>query len=289
MERTLTNERIEKCKIRSDGSAFSSKESSRIQTPEGGSGPGSGIGSSSGPLSNSGEFLTLGPFSGMLGPGTGMGSGTGSGYNSIHSHGRGRSHSDLAVNDIASTVVTLNSTINGIHGTDYYENNNMYGGSNMSGKTTSSSSSSSNTVSVNTQTSGTTGLVKYNSTNSTYTLINPQIITTSTTNNTQIASNSNSKSNTKNKTTRPKSERDLNPFLGPSSGIGPSSGPGSGPGSTPGLGSLPWGARCRSQSHEAVTLTLSNPSLNAATLSGRNYFPSRPFSLHVDSEVSERE
>jgi hypothetical protein len=182
---------------------------------------------------------------------------------------RGRSHSDLAVNDFASTVVTLNSTINGMYSSSYYENNGMCGVNNMSGKTTSSSSSS-NTLSTNTQNtqnSGAPGIVKYNSTNSTYTLINPQVITASnSSNSTQIASNS--KSNTKNKISRPKSERDLNPFPGP----------------TPGLGSMPWGARCRSQSHEAVTLTLSNPSLNAATLSGRNHFPSRPFSLHADSE-----
>jgi hypothetical protein len=184
-------------------------------------------------------------------------------------YARGRSHSDLAVNDIPSTVVTLNSTINGMYSTNHFENNGMCGGNNVSGKTTSSSSSSgSNTLSTssqNTQNSTAPGIVKYNSTNSTYSLINPQTMPP-TSNSTQIASNS--KSNTKNKISRPKSERDLNPFPGP----------------TPGLGSMPWGARCRSQSHEAVTLSLSNPSLNAATLGGRNHFPSRPFSLHADSE-----
>ena len=47
-----------------------------------------------------------------------------------------------------------------------------------------------------------------------------------------------------------------------------------------------WSSRSRSaQSHEAITLSLSNPTLNATSLAARNRFPVRN-TCHLDSEVS---
>ena len=101
-----------------------------------------------------------------------------------------------------------------------------------------------------------------------------------------------------NTTTRPKSERDINPlsFLGPqsqalgSSNLWDRGGGGLGGGGGVGLGGNGVGvgngvnARIRSLSHEVVTLTLSNPSLNHVNLNMRNYAP-RLSCQYADSEV----
>ena len=126
------------------------------------------------------------------------------------------------------------------------------------------------------------GLVKYNSTNSNYTNSITSPVTNTTLENSHSHSNVNVNNNTMNTNTksimkisrhpRPKSERIIQPTLPITAGLHLSL-------------PLSW-ERSRSQSHEAVTLTLSNPSLNAPNLAGRcRNFPARPPNLHIDSEV----
>lgn len=345
LERTLANEKIEKCKIRSDGSAFSSKDSTRTQCTENVPHP-SKNGEHSFSVSSFGSNASFHNL----------------GHSSVGNL-RSRSCSDVAVNEVSvESVALLNGTNNKSHNINNNNNSNsnnnnsiVFNQSNSSSTATLHSSAatlnshnnsnsdsnnnshSSSTSSLLTFTASTTnssnsftnsqnkrnfscsnstnvengtynstysnksihknnnnnnnesqiygissGLVKYNSTNSNYTNSITSPVTNTTLENSHSHSNVNVNNNTMNTNTksimkisrhpRPKSERIIQPTLPITAGLHLSL-------------PLSW-ERSRSQSHEAVTLTLSNPSLNAPNLAGRcRNFPARPPNLHIDSEV----
>lgn len=258
----MTNERIEKSKIRSDGSAFSSRDVARAQTPENGL-----TGNSNSEFQNyTGSTASY----------------NSSGIKSGNAYGRNRAGSDLGMTDLIPIIAKLSNT--GYSGSSYGIPGINPTANGFSGNTSTSSSNNCSTQNINAP-----GIVKYNSTNSNY----------SVQNDTNIVRNSaltcaNLKSIIKSKINpiRPKSERDINPlsFSGPQTlgSLHPWGGvlnPGVGGGGFAGSTGSTVGARVRSQSHEVVTLTLSNPSLNNVNLSARNYAP-RLSCQYADSEVS---
>ena len=179
----------------------------------------------------------------------------------------GSSYCIPGINPAANSIPGINPTANG-----------------FSGNTSTSSSNNSSTQNINAP-----GIVKYNSTNSNYSIQNDTNIVRNS-----ALTSANLKSIIKSKINpiRPKSERDINPlsFSGPQTlGSQHSWGgvlyPGVGGGGFTGSTGSTVGARVRSQSHEVVTLTLSNPSLNNVNLSARNYAP-RLSCQYADSEVS---
>ena len=256
MERTLANERIEKSKIRSDGSAFSSRDVTRTQTPE------EGLSTNS-----SGELPSFAGCTGSFNT---------SGIKSGNTYGRNRAGSDLGMTDLIPIIAKLSNTAYSGSSYGVHAINNSTNGCSGNTSTASSNNSSTNNIIA-------PGIVKYNSTNSNYSM--PVNDTNVIRNSSLTSANLKSIIKSKINTIRPKSERDINPLsysgpqnVGSMSAWGGVLGPGGGLAGTGGA------ARVRSQSHEVVTLTLSNPSLNHVNLNARCYAP-RLSCQYADSEV----
>ena len=127
LERTLANEKIEKCKIRSDGSAFSSKDSTRTQCTENVPNP-SKNGEHSFSVSSFGSNASFHNL----------------GHSSVGNL-RSRSCSDVAVNEVSVESVAL---LNGTNNKSHNINNNNNSNSNNNNSIVFNQSNSSSTATL---------------------------------------------------------------------------------------------------------------------------------------------